>query len=155
MSKYHSVAAPEVGVMFSPYQCTSTMAKTSRRAIRISTFLVVGLLSAVSVIPAHADWMTQMMQQQMLYQQQGDAAVRRLYYNCITHPGTCRPAPGALEDANRRLQDQYDGNFRASQSGYARQYNAINRWDDAVIKGCQYWQNPYTGQVYTNNPSCR
>ncbi len=123
--------------------------------MKISTFLVVGMLSGVAVIPAHADWMTQMMQQQMLYQQQGDAAVRRLYYNCITHPGACQPAPGALEDANRRLQDQYNSNFRASQGGYTRQYNAINRWDDAVIKGCQYWRDQYTGQVYTNNPSCR
>jgi hypothetical protein len=116
------------------------------------------MLSATAIptiSTAKADWMSQMIQQQNLYQRQGNAAVNRLYNNCMSHPGACQPAPGALDNANRQLQNQYNSNLRSSQHNYNTQYRTINRYDDVVIKGCQYWRNPYTGQIYTNNLSCR
>jgi hypothetical protein len=118
-------------------------------------FLSVGLLALPAYIDAHAQGMNAMIQQQILNQRAGDAAVMRLYRACITHPGACKPAPGALEDANRQLQQAYTRQQLNTEKNMDRNYRAINRWDDHAVKGCQYWKDPNTGKIYTNNLSCR
>jgi hypothetical protein len=60
-----------------------------------------------------------------------------------------------LEDANRQLQQAYTRQQLNTEKNMDRNYRAINRWDDYAIKGCQYWKDPNTGKIYTNNLSCR
>jgi len=111
----------------------------------------VGLVALSADAHAQTNWMQWMNG----LQQQGNASVRSLYYNCITHPGACKPAPGALDNANRQLQQAYSRQQANTQKNMNLNYQTLNRWDDHAIKDCQYWTNPNTGTVYANNLSCR
>ena len=111
----------------------------------------VGLVALSADAHAQTNWMQWMNG----LQQQSNASVRSLYYNCITHPGACKPAPGALDNANRQLQQAYSRQQANTQKNMNLNYQTINRWDDHAIKDYQYWTNPNTGAVYANNLSCR
>ncbi len=77
---------------------------------------------------------------------QGLMASRRMYYACLSHPGACQPAPGALDQANRQLQGAYGNYIQGMNRNYNRIYNSNKAYDYGVIRQQPYcWRIPYYG----------